>query len=213
MPSKAYKVFNNNLKQVDRLLKAFVEMRPPTRGRKFLDHFTRAALIFLCSSWEVYIEQVANESGIIISKKLNKPADLPDTVKKNISTIVKSSNHELSPINFADDWKEFYCNQIRTYIAKLNTPKKDKVMELFNKYIGISGEKINAEVPSLNKINKIVTDRGSIAHNVYVDEYLKKETVDSYYQIVEQLVKEIEIMLWNYIPGVTDGKRPWQNTY
>ena len=213
MPSISYKTFNNNLKQVDRLLKAYVDMRPPTKGRKYLDHFSRAALLFLCSSWEVYIEQVANESGNIISKKLSGPAELPETVKKTLCSIVKCSKHELSPVSFANDWKNYYCTQIMTYTAKLNTPKKDKVMELFNKYLGISGEEIIAEAPSLNRINKIVSDRGSIAHNVYADEYLKKETVDDYYQVISQIVKEIEIMLWNYLPSVTDGKRPWQNTY
>lgn len=85
MPSKAYETYKSNLKQVDRLLIAFVEMRTPTRGRKHLDHFTRVALIFLCSSWEVYIEQVSNEAGSILAKKLDKPEELPDTVKKNLS--------------------------------------------------------------------------------------------------------------------------------
>lgn len=213
MPSKAYGTFKSNLKQVDRLLEAFVDMRTPTKGRKFLDHFTRAALIFLCSSWEVYIEQVSNESGKIIAKKLNMPEELPKIVKKTISKKVKDSKNELSPFEFANDWREYYCSQIADYTSRLNTPKKDKVMELFNKYLGISGEKIISDVPSLGSINKIVSERGSIAHNIYVDEYLKKETVDKYYKIITQLVEEIEIMLWNYIPDITDGKRPWQNTY
>ncbi len=213
MPSRAYSTLKNNLKQVDRLLDAFVEMRTPTRGRKHLDHFTRAALVFLCSSWEVYIEQISNESGEIIAKKLSTPDALPDTVKKTISKIIKDSKHELSPIEFSSDWKKYYCDQINEYTSRLNTPKKDKVMELFNKYLGMSGDRIITEVPTLGQINKIVSDRGSIAHNIYADEYLKKETVDNYYHIIDKLVKEIEILLWNYIPEITDGKRPWQNTY
>lgn len=70
MPSQAYTTFKANLKQVDKLLDAFVTMRTPTPGRKHLDHFTRSALLFLCSSWEVYIEQVANEAGGVIAKKI-----------------------------------------------------------------------------------------------------------------------------------------------
>lgn len=213
MPSKAYGTFKSNLKQVDRLLEAFVKMRTPTKGRKCLDHFTRAALIFLCSSWEVYIEQVSNESGRLIANKLNVPGQLPEIAKKTVAKKIKDSKHELSPIEFSNDWKQYYCDLINEYTSMLNTPKKDKIMELFNKYIGVPGERIISEVPSLGRINKIVSDRGNIAHNIYTDEYLKKETVDDYYQIIVQLVKEIEILLWNYIPEVTDGKRPWQNTY
>lgn len=213
MPSSAYGTFHNNLKQVDKLLDAYIEIRTPTRGRKHLDHFTRAALLFLCSAWEVYIEQVANEAGKIISTKVSKPSQLPDAVKKQIASSIKSSKHDLSPIHFADDWKEYYLQQINTYTSNLNTPKKDKILELFNKYLGVSGDRILRDVPALAHINGIVSARGQIAHNVYAEEYLKKDTVDDYYQKIQQAVKEIEILLWNYLPEITDGKRPWQNTY
>ena len=213
MPSKAYSTFKYNLKQVDRLLDAYITMLTPTKGRKFLDHFTRAALLFLCSSWEVYLEQVSNEAGKTISDKLTKPEGLPVTVKKTISKKVKESKNDLSPIKLANDWRQYYCDQIAEYTSRLNTPKKDKVMELLNKYIGIPGNRIISDVPSLDKLNIIVSERGNIAHNIYAEEYLRKETVDEYYQIIVHLVKEIEILLWNFIPEITDGKRPWQNTY
>ncbi|MGS0763405.1 HEPN domain-containing protein [Syntrophomonas curvata] len=213
MPSKAYNSFKKNIKQVDKLIEAFTTMRPPTRGRKHLDHFTRAALIFLCSSWEVYIEQISLEAGLIISNRINDPGGLPLTVQKNISGIIKNSKHNLEPVFAANNWKLYYCNQIRAYTDKLNTPKKDKVMELFNKYLGVSGERIQLEVPSLSKVNNIVRTRGEIAHNVFAEDYLKKELVLEYYDIIKAIVVEIELLLWNYIPEVTYKKKPWQNTY
>lgn len=213
MPSKSFYTFKSNLKQVDKLLLAFVDMRPPTRGRKHLDHFTRAALLFLCSSWEVYIEQIAKEAGELIVHKIEKPNNMPEIIKKTISKKVKLANHELSPFEFANDWRRYYCLVISEYTNKLNTPKKDKVLELLNKYVGISGDRINTEVPMLAQINKIVSVRGMIAHNVYAEDYLRKETVEEYYRVILQLVKEIELLLWNYIPKITDGRRPWQNTY
>ena len=213
MPSKAYNNFKNNIKQVDKLLLAFTDMRLPTRGRKHLDHFTRAALIFLCSSWEVYIEQIALEAGGIISKKIQNSDELPLTVQKTISQIVKNSKHDLEPILISKNWKEYYCNQISTYISKLNTPKNDKVMELMNKYLGINGDLLKTKVPFLLKINKIVRTRGEIAHNVFGEEYLKKELVEQYFYTIKEIVKQVELLLWDYIPEITDGKRPWQNTY
>ncbi len=213
MPSVAYTTFKKNVKQVDKLLLAFKEMRPPTRGRKHLDHFTRAALIFLCSSWEVYVEQIALESGKIISGRINNPNNLPLVVKKTLSDIVKKSTHELEPINISKDWKTYYYEQIYKYISKLNTPKNDKVTELLNKYLGISGDVIKAKVTLLPQINKIVQTRGEIAHNIYAEEYLKKELVDEYYDIIKRVVKQMELLLWDYIPQITNDKRPWQNTY
>ena len=213
MPSKAYGTFKSNMKQVNKLLDAFVKMRDPKPGRKHLDHFTRAALIFLCSAWEVYIEQIAEETGNILSEKAETPLNMPIPVQKMLASSVKSSKHDLSPVIFADNWKTYYKERITDYTNALNTPKKDKVLELLNKYIGISGERISSDVPSLNKVNKIVSVRGNIAHNIYAEEYLKRETVDGYYTTICLLVKEIELLLYSYLPEVTDGKRPWQNTY
>lgn len=213
MPSSAYTTFKVNLRQVDKLLEAFITMRSPTRGRKYLDHFTRAALLFLCSAWEVYIEQVANEAGRIISTKLSKPSELPLPVKKEISSITKKSKHDLSPIELADDWKGYYLTQINEYTTRLNTPKKSKVLELFNKYLGIPGDRINSAVPTLDQVNRIISVRGQVAHNVYAEEYLTKDTVDNYYQSIKQAVIEIDTLLWNYLTEITDKEPPWQNTY
>lgn len=213
MPSKAYDNFKKNSKQVDKLLKAFTDMRPPTRGRKHLDHFTRAAIVFLCSSWEVYVEQIALESGKIISSRMNTPSDLPVVIQKTISLVVKNAKHDLEPVRLAVDWKDYYHKIIEKYIANLNTPKNAQVTELFHKYIGIDGNKLKAKVPLLADINKIVTTRGDIAHNIFSEDYVKKELVEQYYDTIRNLTKQIDLYLWDYIPEITNGKRPWQNTY
>ncbi len=161
----------------------------------------------------MYIEQIALEVGSIVAKRIQNPDDLPLTVKKTISQIVKNAKHELEPIVISNNWNQYYYNQINIYVSKLNTPKNDKVMEVMNKYLGISGDIIKNKVPLLTRINQIVKTRGEIAHNVFVDEYLKKELVDQHYVTIKEIVKQIELLLWDYIPEITDGKRPWQNTY
>lgn len=201
MPSKSYYGFRKNAKQVDRLLDAYCNALSPTRGRKHLDHFTRSALLFLCAAWEVYIEQVAIECVKIISAKISSPIDLPKEVKKNLSSAVKSDKHDLSPMQFAHNWKEYYSKQVLIYIDGLNTPKKKHVLDIFQHYLGIPQNTMLAQVPTLNKVDDIVKTRGDIAHNVFVEEYLRKETVDSYYATISRAVTEIEILLWNYLPA------------
>lgn len=213
MPSKAFGVFNRNVKQVDKLIDAYNSLKTPQRGRKYLDHLTRSALVFLCSSWEVYLEQITVECCEIIARRLNSPKDLPEQVRKSISSAIKNAKHDLEPVTFAMDWKKYYCDYAKKYIEKLNTPKKGQVLEIFEKYLGANIPQFKLDVPTLDKINDIVSLRGEIAHNIFAEEYLKVETVIADKDTIMRLVKEIEIFLWGYLPGITNGKRPWQNTY
>lgn len=213
MPSKSYKTFKTNIKQVDKLLSAYMENKPPTRGRKHLDHFTRAALMFLCLSWEVYIEEVSVEVVRIFTERISDPEQLPDIVKKELSKKVKASKHELEPINFAKDWKAYYIESTIDYVGKLNTPKNGNVIEILNKFHGLGGDEVKNNVPSLQRVNEIVRARGEIAHNVFAEDYLTKETVDDYYGVIIEIVREVEVLFWDYIPRITFSKRPWQNTF
>lgn len=85
MPSNAYANYTKNIKQVDKLLEAYDASNPYTRGRRSLDHFTRAALIFLCSVWEVYVEEVSRESVDVIISRIDDPKELPKPVKQRLS--------------------------------------------------------------------------------------------------------------------------------
>lgn len=211
MPSNAYKNYNKNIKQVDKLLEAYETMKEPTRGRKHLDHFTRAALIFMCSAWEVYVEEISRESVDKIVETIDSPNQLPLIVQKTLSKKVKSKMNEIEPIEFAKDWKEYYQKDILDFTSKLNTPKKQQVTEIFNKYLGMKD--VKESIPSLVEVNEIVRTRGEIAHNIFAEDYLSKNLVLEYLDTINKVVKDVEVALWNYLPSITDGKRPWQNTY
>lgn len=215
MPSKAYGVFQKNIKQVDKMLEAYDDKKLPTPGRKHLDHFTRAALLFLCSAWEVYIEQIALEGAEVIANRAKYPDDLPSPVKKRLSDKVKNASHELEPIRIASNWKTYYIESVKEQTEKINTPKQGIIQELFNKYLGIKGDELLKKIPKLKLVNGIVTSRGEIAHNVFAEDYLKADLVKEYYDIILELVKGIDIFLWDYLYDVvgTKKKRPWQNTY
>lgn len=98
VPSSAYSTFKANVEQVDRLLDAYDKTKGTDRGKRGLDHFTRAALLFLCSSWEVYIEQVTNEAGKIITERISQPSQLPNPVKKKSASIIKNASNLLTPL-------------------------------------------------------------------------------------------------------------------
>lgn len=50
---------------------------------------TRAGLIFLCSSFEVYVESITYETGNFITRKIYQPKKLPMEARKTISDAVK----------------------------------------------------------------------------------------------------------------------------
>ncbi len=214
MPSKAYSTFQKNLNQVNRLIDTYDHEleRTPRRGKKSLDHLTRAGLIFLCSSFEVYVESVTRETGKIITRKISRPKALSAEAKKTISEAVKKEKNELSPILFYEDWKKYYNDLIFYETKQLNTPKVKNIRQLFKKYFGIAESKIDDESYPFESLDDIISERGDVAHNLYSEEYLKKAKLLEYTDTIKDCVLEIDKLLYNEIPETIKGK-PWNNTY
>ena len=214
MPSKSYTTFQKNLNQVSRLIETYDHEleRISKKGKKSLDHLTRAGLIFLCSSFEVYVESVTKETGKFITNKINQPKGLPMEVKKTISEAVKKEKNELSPILFYDDWKMYYNNLIVYDTRYLNTPKVKNIRQLFKNYFGIAENEIDDTIFPFKSLDDIVSERGAVAHNLYSAEYLKKNKLLEYTDTIKTCVLELDKLLYDKIPEITRLK-PWNNTY
>lgn len=210
MPSNAYNEFWKNHRQVDKFLEAYDFHNANKKGRKSLDHFTRAALVFLCSAFEVYIEQITIEVSKIVIKSRKTPGELPKKIQKKISNYVKNNKDENEPIYFANDWKQYYQDLVKTQTKSLNTPKQNKITELFEHYLGIDAKIVNDKV-MLSEIDEIIALRGEIAHNVVAKQYLKKQSVIEHNDIICKVVKDIDRLFYDELADDL-GKRPWQNT-
>lgn len=213
MPSKAYGTFLRNYEQVGKMQQAYEEElhKNPRRGRRSIDHFTRAAVMFLCSSFEVYYEMVLEESCKIISKKLNHPSELPKQVRKTIAKHIVSSKNELEVIVFADNWKKYYLDLVKDDIGRLNTPKMNNIKEYVSKYIGFNNIFDESTYPFAG-VDDIIVERGEIAHKVYGSSYVNESKLVEYSDTIRDAVKEIDLILYNEIPKIT-RKKPWNNTY
>ena len=213
MPSNAYKMFQKNLEQVNRLRDTYdSELSKNTnRGRRGLDHITRAGVVFLCSSFEIYFEMLLKECGTIITNELDVPSKLPKQVRKTLSKHVKENNNELSPVIFASDWKAYYHNILDWDIEKLNTPKLYNISGLLAKYIGINDVIDKTSYPFLG-IDDIVSERGEIAHKLYGTEYVKREKLLEYQDTIRDAVKELDLILYRELPKII-GHKPWRKTY
>ena len=169
MPSKAYKTFQKNLNQVNKLIETYNHEleRNSGRGKKSLDHLTRAGLIFLCSSFEVYVESVTYETGNFITRKIYQPKKLPMEAKKTISDAVKKEKNDISPILFYDDWKEYYRKLIYYDIKKLNTPKVQNIQQLFKNYLELVKMRLMIRHFHLN-LWVILFLRGEMLRTIYI---------------------------------------------
>lgn len=169
MPSKAYKTFQKNLNQVNKLIETYNHEleRNSGRGKKSLDHLTRAGLIFLCSSFEVYVESVIYETGNFITRKIYQPKKLPMEAKKTISDAVKKEKNDISPILFYDDWKEYYRKLIYYDIKKLNTPKVQNIQQLFKNFLELVKMRLMIRHFHLN-LWMILFLRGEMLRTIYI---------------------------------------------
>lgn len=213
MPSKSYNTFLKNYEQVNKLKYAYEDelRKKPGRGKRSLDHYTRAAIIFLCSSFEVYFEDVLMESCTILSRSCSHTNDLPKQVKKTISKHVKESNHELEPCIFANNWKEYYLNLVADGIKGLNTPKMKNINGYVSKYLGLNDLFDTTTYPFMG-IDDIVIERGGIAHKLYGTTYVKESLLIEYCDTIRDAVKGIDTILYNELPKIIH-KKPWNYTY
>lgn len=213
MPSKAYGVFQKNLEQVHRLNATYDSelCKNPGKGKRSLDHITRAGLVFLCSSFEIYFEMVLKESCLILTHSIRDPINLPKEVKKTISKQVKNENNELSPIIFASNWKEYYLRMVTAEVEGLNTPKVYNISNLLAKYLGLKEVIDKSTYPFLG-IDDIITERGEVAHKLYATKYLKKSKLLEYEYTIKDAVKDMDMMLYHKLNPII-GKTPWNNTY
>lgn len=211
MPSKSYqKFFNYNLKDIQRLVENYNTLKGDGRGKKALDHITRSGILLLVAAWEVYIEEVLCESVDFISTKLRNPDNLPTDVKKTLSKFVAAHKHELKPFELAGQgWKKVYRDEIFRETEKLNTPKKANIDDLFLRYLGIDSISSNW---TLGDIDFIVSTRGSIAHRMKSDKYIKMIILKGFMEEIRQYVSETDKYLYAYLTGIV-GKTPWNNTY
>lgn len=199
MPSNAYGKFLKNFEQVNKMRQAYEDElhRNPRRGKRSLDHFTRAAVMFLCSSFEVYYEMVLEESCRIVARELNHPSELPKQVKKTLVNHIRtaSTKNELEAIAFADNWKRYYINLVIEDMGRLNTPKMTNIKKYVSKYIGFN-DIFDISTYPFAGVDDIISERGEIAHKVFGSSYVNESILVEYSDTMKDAVKEIDTILY-----------------
>ena len=211
MPSTSLSKFETKmLVEVDHLIQSHTKLNHTGYGRRGLGHITRSAVLMLCASWELYIEELVVESVKIIKDRITLPKYLPKSVQKELSNLVKNAKHELKPLELAGDgWESLYLNHANNLVGMLNTPKSAQINVLYKKLIGVPDI---SEKWTLGEqfINDFVSARGDIAHRGRDSTYVKIRKLINYRIQIIQTIIETDNYLADYICEIAGGNSPWR---
>ena len=216
MPSIAKKRFKKKLlPDVFKLIEAHNELNPEGRGRRYLGHITRSGVIMLCAAWELYVEDVCKEGVVFLTKDSKAPAFLPDRIKGMISKHVKSSKHDFSVLELCHHgWKKVYIDAFQSAIEHVNTPKFGPISDLFYDWLGVNSKELeDSWRHDFEELNNFVTLRGEIAHRGADAQYVNRNSLMSYAELIEDFVVDTDNFLADHLRHIDDGnKKPWNKT-
>lgn len=215
MASDAYKNYLINLKDVDRLIESHANESGSSKGKKGLGHITRSGVVMLCAAFEVFIEELVEETVEIYITSCGTFKEFPKQCQKRFAAIVRESKNELEMLSIAGDgWKDMLRNFVRRETASLNTPKTEPINTLVNRYIGIADFSSQWGVDKGTKLNDFVSTRGEIAHNGSKAIYVKIKYLKESRDFVSLLCQKIDTLVCDKITDVTPGNnQPWRKRY
>jgi hypothetical protein len=221
MPSNARTAFDENLKDIERLMELHKQQGGISPGRRYgLEVLNKSAIVLITSYWEAYCEDIAAEAMEHIVKHSKNADALPKALKKEIAKELENDKDELAIWEVADGkWKNYLQSRlVRLQEArnrKLNTPKSDNMDQLFESAVGIP--KVSSSwkwarkmtvARARTKLDKFVTLRGSIAHRGKSLEGVTRDQVEDYLNFIKQLAAKTGGKVNSHVKSVT-GKPLW----
>lgn len=216
VPTKAYVHFLKNLDTVTRLRGSYdiVRTKRGSKGKGAFDHITRSAILFLASSFEVYIEDVTIECCEQHITRAHDAKKLPHDVISNLNEYTKRDKTPYSPIDLCDEgWRTVYKTMVTEATSKLNTPKTTQIKDLFKRYVGISNNDVDG-ISRIDELDAFVQFRGEITHRVKATNYVSINQVEEYEGLVKSLVISIDTIMLEFFKRLYPNEKiPWRNTY
>ncbi|HFD31683.1 MAG TPA: hypothetical protein ENJ28_03060 [Gammaproteobacteria bacterium] len=221
MPSNARTAFDENLKDIEKLMELHQREGGTSRGRRYdLEVLNKSAIVLITSYWEAYCEDIAAEALEHIVKHSKSSDTLPKELKKAIAKELENDKNDLAIWEVADaKWKTYLQARLEKLQEardrKLNTPKSGNIDQLFLSAVGIN--KVSSAwkwatkmtvARSRVKLDKFVTLRGSIAHRGNSSKSVKKSEVTDYLNFIKQLAAKTGGRVNTHVKNVT-GKPLW----
>lgn len=173
----------------------------------------KAGMVFIVTTWEAYVEDVAREAAEHIARHTASYADLPRPLKTIISDGVRRQNNPpWSAADIADDgWRELVTRNAyeKTHQGAFNTPSSTKVRKLFQDTTGLTDvtsswgwQGFSAPGPA-ERLDETIEIRGEIVHTGGKPDGLAKGWLDTYGGNVARLVDRTDLAVRAHACEVT----------
>ncbi|WP_161634102.1 HEPN domain-containing protein [Sulfitobacter noctilucae] len=213
VPSNSRQNFKRKLlPDVTKLLQTHEELSPPGRGRRHLGHITRSGVLSLCSAWELYIEDVTIECANFLVDTADVPDALPDRVKGQLVKASKADTHNFGVLKLCGSgWKDVYLETVTAHCNRLNTPKFGQISSLLHDWLGVAEADLEAAWSNPREsLNSFVTLRGEIAHRGADAEYVRRDCLSGYVDMIDQFTIDTDNFLRYHISSImTENRSPW----
>jgi hypothetical protein len=213
-----------NIEEVDRLLAIHEQIGGATRGRKHnLEVLNKSGIVLLVACWEAFIEDLASAAFDAMLMHATDHTIFPADVLAFASRDLKSAPDHREVWKLAGTgWKTVLQNHkaevFKTYIGKLNTPKPKQIDSLFTTLIGISSLSSKwswrgmSPDSAVEKLNRLVELRGSIAHRVAAAKSVHKSDVTAHVEFIYRLAVRSSNRTRAFVRARVKH-RPWPTYY
>ncbi|WP_198005554.1 HEPN domain-containing protein [Thioalkalivibrio thiocyanodenitrificans] len=192
--------------------------RAPGRRHK-VEVLNKSAILFLCASFEAFIEDLAGGAFDYIVDNSPAPAALPIPIKKSIAEALKCHKNDLKVWDLAGDgWKSVAASHKRRvvdrHIGRFNTPKYGNISDLLRDLIGFGkAEKCFTwtrmkSTESKERLRKFVELRGALAHGEKPAPKVQKADVTRYLLFLAPLSVRLSNEVRAYVETCV-GSPPW----
>jgi RiboL-PSP-HEPN len=220
MPSGARRAFDENAKDIDRLLELHTQTGGDARGRRFgLEVLNKSAVVLITAIWEAYCEDIAAEALEHIVNHARDANALPKEIRRMVAKELKEEKNELAIWSVADaGWRKVLSERLEKLKERrnraLNSPKTKEIDGLFLTAIGLDGasnawswQRMSAD-QARRKLDKYIELRGAIAHRGRAAENCYKNQVTDYFSHVKLLVDKTGQSVNSFVKRAT-GKALW----
>ncbi|MBU0507252.1 hypothetical protein KKH27_00250 [bacterium] len=197
MKSDAFRNFEQNLKDIDRLLEIHEDVGGTGAGRRYnLEVLNKSAIVLICASWEAYCEDLCKEAFDHLLSSTAEPKTLPNSLK----TAVASSWCEKKARNPMDYWElagSAWRTKTRASVERIldtfHAPKWRNLDSLFMTVLGLRDVSKSWQTRGLSvkkardNLEKFVTMRGSLAHRAITAESVNKSHCVDFHAHVSRL--------------------------
>lgn len=206
MPSHARRNFRKYPLRDVEMLRDMHRQQHRGQGRPY-SVLTRSGIFLLCAAWELYCEEVIEESVRHILDWCENPLHLPEQPRRTLAQSVKNDKHDLAALRLAGDgWKEYYRDRATENLSALNTPSAVKVTDLFNRLVGVDVTPVLE--PISDRLTAFISKRGDIAHQGAQAGHVSINDLDADYILVCEAVRDLDNFLITPMRTII-GRQPW----